>query len=344
MNGPRIAIIGATGAVGSTLLDILSQREFPTRSIRLCGSKRSSGIQIKVNGQMLEVEEPTSDLFNDVDIAFIAAGSEVSKKLAPIAVERGVLVIDKSSAFRMDPKVPLIVPEVNRNELAHNNGIIASPNCSTTPLVMILGPLNSINPVRRVIVDSYQSVSGTGKDAIEELRLQSKQILNGEPVVPKTYPHQIAFNILPQIELFLDNGYTTEEEKLVNETRKILHLPKLAVSATCVRVPVVIGHSQAVHVELTDKTTPDEVREVLSKAPGVQILDDPNSSIYPTPVDAENKDNVFVGRIRQDISHPKGIAFWIVSDNLRKGAALNSIQIAEEILSKNLLPNTTRST
>ena len=338
VDGARIAVIGATGAVGRVFLSILEQRRFPAGSIRLCGSERSWGTQLSVNGRALTVEEATPDLLGEVDIAFISADSDVSRELAPTAVERGALVIDKSSAFRMDPDVPLVVPEVNGDDLEGHRGIIASPNCSTTPLVTALGPLNDVNPVRRVVVDSYQSVSGTGRAAMEELRVQSRQALDGEMTAPEAYPHQIAFNTLPHVDAFLDNGYTQEEMKMVNETRKILHLPELAVSATCVRVPVMVGHSEAVHMEFSDPITVADVREVLSAAPGVRVLDDPASSIYPMPIDAEGRDEVFVGRIRRDVSHPRGIVMWLVSDNLRKGAALNSIQIAEEVLSRELLP------
>jgi aspartate-semialdehyde dehydrogenase len=238
----------------------------------------------------------------------------------------------------MEPGVPLVVPEVNVGDLERHRGIVSVPNCTTTPLVMALKPLNDVNQVRRVVVDSYQSVSGTGSAAVEELRVQSGQVLSGQDARPEVYPHRIAFNVLPQVETFTENGYTTEEMKLVNETRKILHEPDLAISATCVRVPVMVGHGEAVHVELSEPITPAEVREILSGFPGITVLDDPTRSVYPMPVDAEGEDDVFVGRIRRDQSHPCGIAMWLVSDNLRKGAALNAVQIAEEVLSRELLP------
>ena len=337
MDACRIAVIGATGAVGRTFLRILEERGFPASSVRLCASERSFGQKLTVNGQELTVEEATPRLLGEVDIAFISANGSVSRELAPIAVREGALVIDDSSAFRMEPEVPLVVPEVNADDLERHRGIVAIPNCSTTPLVMVLRPLHDVNAIKRVVADTYQSVSGTGAAAVEELRTQSGQALKGQRVEPSVYPHQVAFNALPQVEAFTDNGYTTEEMKMVHETRKILHLPELPVSATCVRVPVMVSHSEAVHLEFTHPISPREVREVLSGFPGVKVLDDPESNLYPTPIDAAGKDDVFVGRIRQDLSHPSGIAMWIVSDNLRKGAALNALQIAEEVLSRDLL-------
>ena len=338
MDGPRVAVIGATGAVGRVFLQLVEERGFPASSIRLCASERSWGKMLPVNGKELPVEEATPGLLGEVDLAFISASGEVSRQLAPIAVERGALVVDDSSAFRMDPEVPLVVPEVNAGDLEHHHGIISIPNCSTTPLVMVLKPLNDFVPVRRVIVDTYQSVSGAGAAAMDELRTQSAQSLAGEASEPGSFPHQIAFNVVPHIEPFLDNGYSNEEMKMVNETRKMLHLPQLAVSATCVRVPVMVGHSEAVHIEFARSISADEVRETLSGAPGVRVLDDPESGVYPMPIDAEGTDDVLVGRIRQDGSHPQGIALWVVGDNLRKGAALNAIQIAEAVLSREMLP------
>lgn len=337
MDACSIAVVGATGAVGRVFLDILEERNFPTKDIRLCASKRSVGKKLTVKGEEIAVEEVTPELLSQVDIAFISASGDISRQWAPIAVQQGALVIDDSSAFRMDKDVALVVPEVNASDLENNNGIVSIPNCSTTPLVMVLKPLMDVNPVLRVIVDTYQSVSGTGAAAVEELRMQSGQILAGQEVQPSAYPHQIAFNTLPHIEPFLENGYTNEEMKMVNETRKILHDDTIAVSATCVRVPVVVSHSEAIHIEFANPISPGEVREILSTFPGVTILDDPMANVYPMPVNAAGKDEVFVGRIRQDVSHPNGIAMWVVSDNLRKGAATNAIQIAEEVLSRNLL-------
>ena len=337
MDGSNIAVVGATGAVGRVCLQILEERNFPASDIRLCASQRSWGKKLTVNGRELTVEEPTPRLLGEVDIAFIAASSDASRELGPIAVEQGALVIDDSSVFRMDPDVPLVVPEVNGDDLAEHRGIVAIPNCSTTPLVMILKPLNDAVPVRRVIADTYQSVSGTGAAAMRELRNQSGQVLEGQAVEPEAYPHQIAFNVLPHIDEFQPDGYTKEETKMVQETRKILHMPELAVSATCVRVPVMVGHSEAVHIEFEGTISPSRVQQILSKAPGVRVVDGPESNEYPMPIDAEGRDEVLVGRIRQDASHPRGIAMWLSCDNLRKGAALNAIQIAEEIVSRGLL-------
>ena len=333
----RIAVIGATGAVGRVFLSILEERGFPASSIRLCASQRSVGKKLRVNGQELTVEEPTTQLLSEVDFAFISASGEVSRQFGPLAVEQGALVIDDSSTFRMEPDVPLVVPEVNADDLEGHSGIVAIPNCSTTPLVMVLKALRDVNPVKRVVADTYQSVTGTGTAAMEELRTQSTEVLDGRQVQPSVYPHQIAFNALPHIEPFLDNGYTREEMKMRDETRKILHDPELAVSATCIRVPVMVGHSIAAHIEFAHPISADEVREVLTGCPGIKVIDDPQSDLYPMPTEAEGKDEVFVGRIRQDISHPNGIAMWIVSDNLRKGAALNALQIAEEVLARELL-------
>ena len=355
LNSCRIAVVGATGAVGQVFLRILEERSFPASEIRVCASERSVGKRLSVNGQELVVEKATPKLLSEVDFAFISASGAVSLELAPVAKAQGALVIDDSSAFRMDPNVPLVVPEVNSGDLDGHQGIVSIPNCSTTPLVMVLDPLMKVAGIRRVVVDTYQSVSGTGSAAIEELHAQSAHVLalrqaqgerdGGEhdsikppdSVKPNVYPHQIAFNALPQVEPFLENGYTSEEMKMLNETRKILHAPELMVSATCVRVPVAVCHSEAVHIEFDRPVNPGEVRETLSAFPGVAVLDDPESSVYPMPVHAEGKDEVFVGRIRRDISHPNGIAMWIVSDNLRKGAALNALQIAEEVLSRELL-------
>ena len=338
MNGPRIAVIGVTGAVGQVLLRLLEERSFPASDIRLCASKRSWGRRLSVNGTELEVEEATPQLLSQVDIAFIAATGDVSRQLAPLAADNGAMVVDKSSAFRMDPDVPLVIPEINGDDLAWHRGIVSSPNCSTTPLAMVLKPLMGLSVVDRVIVDTYQSVSGAGAEAVRELRLQSAKALDGGTVNAQALPHQIAFNLLPQVETFLDTGYTTEEMKMVDETRKILHEPDLAVSATCVRVPVIVGHSEAVHIEFRDAVTPDEVRQALTAATGVRGLDDPAAEVYPMPIHAEGHDDVLVGRVRQDVSHPRGVALWVACDNLRKGAALNSIQIAEELLSRELLP------
>jgi len=333
----KIALIGATGAVGQVFLRILEERNFPASDIRLCASERSFGKKIKVRGEKLIVEEATPQLLSEVDFVFISASGSVSRQMAPLAVDQGAIVIDKSSAFRMDPTVPLVVPEINPGDLHDHHGIIASPNCTTTPMVMALNPLNEANPAKRIVAASYQSVTGTGASAGEELLAQSRDVLDGKDASMDVYPHQIAFNVLPHVEEFLENGYTTEEMKMQNETRKILHAPDLKVSTTCVRVPVMVSHAEAINVEFTDPISPGEVREILSTMPGVRVVDDPQANVYPMPVQSEGEDDVFVGRIRKDISLDNGIAMWLTCDNLRKGAALNAIQIAEEMLARNLL-------
>ena len=337
MSECKIALIGATGAVGQVFLRILEERNFPASDIRLCASERSFGKKIKVRGEKLIVEEATPQLLSEVDFVFISASGSVSRQMAPLAVDQGAIVIDKSSAFRMDPTVPLVVPEINPGDLHDHHGIIASPNCTTTPMVMALKPLNEANPAKRIVAASYQSVTGTGASAGEELLTQSRDVLDGKDAIMNVYPHQIAFNVLPHVEEFLENGYTTEEMKMQNETRKILHAPDLKVSTTCVRVPVMISHAEAINVEFTDPMSPGEVREILSTMPGVRVVDDPQANVYPMPVQSEGEDDVFVGRIRKDISLDNGIAMWLTCDNLRKGAALNAIQIAEEMLARNLL-------
>ncbi len=337
MSECKIALIGATGAVGQVFLRILEERNFPASDIRLCASERSFGKKIKVRGEKLIVEEATPQLLSEVDFVFISASGSVSRQMAPLAVDQGAIVIDKSSAFRMDPTVPLVVPEINPGDLHDHHGIIASPNCTTTPMVMALKPLNEANPAKRIVAASYQSVTGTGASAGEELLAQSRDVLDGKNASMDVYPHQIAFNVLPHVEEFLENGYTTEEMKMQNETRKILHAPDLKVSTTCVRVPVMVSHAEAINVEFTDPISPGEVREILSTMPGVRVVDDPQANVYPMPVQSEGEDDVFVGRIRKDISLDNGIAMWLTCDNLRKGAALNAIQIAEEMLARNLL-------
>ncbi|MCI0440763.1 MAG: aspartate-semialdehyde dehydrogenase [Chloroflexi bacterium] len=339
MDACRIAVIGATGAVGQVFLRLLEERDFPASEIRLCASKRSVGKRLKVKGEELTVEETTPELLGQVDIAFISANGDVSRAFAPLAAERGALAIDDSSAFRMNPDVPLVVPEVNADDLEWHRGIVAIPNCSTTPLAMVLKALNGVNRIRRVIADTYQSVSGTGTAAVEELKAQSRQTLEGQDVTAEVYPHPIAFNALPHIEPFQDNGYTREEMKMLHETRKILHEPELMVSATCIRVPVMVCHSEAVHIEFSQPISPGEAREILSDFPGIKVMDDPSSNVYPMPIQAAGRDEVFVGRIREDITLPgTGIVIWLVCDNLRKGAALNAIQIAEEVLRRDILP------
>jgi aspartate-semialdehyde dehydrogenase len=333
----NVAIVGATGLVGQELIKTLLQRRFSIKSLRLLASPRSVGKKVMVAEQEIEVEETNNDSFEGADIAFFGATTTVSRELVPAAAKAGAVVIDDSSAWRMEPEVPLVVPEVNGDDLEQHKGVVAIPNCSTTPVVLALWPIHRVNPIRRIIADTYQSVSGTGASAVNELREQSRAVLEGKSVSPHVYPHQIAFNLLPEIDVFMDNGYTKEEWKMVQESRKIMHEPDLAVSATCVRAPIFIGHSAGVHVELTRPMAVEEVRSILQDAPGITVQDEGSISLYPQPWTAAGRDDTFVGRIRQDASHPNGIAMWIVADNLRKGAALNSIQIAEELLARNLV-------
>ncbi len=333
----NIAIVGATGLVGQEFIKILAQRNFPMKSIRLLASDRSAGRKLWVNKQEIEVGETTPDSFEGIDIALFSAGSEISRHYAPLAAKSGAVVIDNSAAWRMEPNVPLVVPEVNPEDIEWHRGIIANPNCSTIQMVVALYPLHKVNPIKRIVVSTYQSVSGTGVAAIEELNVQSKQVLEGQNTIPHVYPHQIAFNVLPEIDVFLDDGYTREEWKMYEETKKIMHAGEIAMSATCVRVPVLIGHSEAVWAEFSSPMMPDDVERILVGAPGVKILDDNAISLYPHAWMAAGTDEVFVGRIRRDTSHPNGLVMWIVADNLRKGAALNAVQIAEEMVKRDWL-------
>ena len=327
-----MAIVGATGLVGQEFIKVLEQRDFPIESIELLASDRSAGKKLFVTHREIEVKETVPESFKKIDIALFSAGVEISHYFSPIATQSGAVVIDNSSAFRMVPTVPLVVPEVNPEDIKWHKGIIANPNCSTIQMVVALSPLHKVNPIKRLIIDTYQAVSGTGSAAVEELTTQAKQVLDGQATAPHVYPHQIAFNVLPEIDVFLDNGYTKEEWKLVEETRKIMHDDDIAISATCVRTPVFIGHSEAVHIEFSQPMSPDEARHILAQAPGIKILDDPAISLYPQPWAATDTDEVFVGRIRRDASHPNGLVLWVVADNLRKGAALNAVQIAEEMI------------
>jgi aspartate-semialdehyde dehydrogenase len=333
----NIALVGATGVVGQEFIKILLERRFPMASLKLLATVRSAGKRMLVGEEQLVVEETTSRSFEGADLVFISASGAASREYCPIVARMGAVAIDDSSVWRMDPEVPLVVPEVNGDDVEWHKGIIAIPNCSTTPVVIVLWPLHRVNPIKRITCATYQSVSGTGKLAVEELNVQSKAILEGKSVIPHVYPHQIAFNLLPEIDVFRDDGYTREEWKMMAETRKIMHDDSIAVSATCVRVPVFIGHSAAVHVEFSRPWSVEDVRAILSQAPGVTVQDDPSVSLYPQPWTATGVDDVFVGRIRQDSSHPNGMVFWIVSDNLRKGAATNAIQIAEELVAKKLI-------
>jgi len=329
-----IAIVGATGLVGQEFIKVLVQRNFPMNSIHLFASDRSAGKRLVVNHQEIEVKETVPDSFEGIDIALFSAGAEISRYFSPIAARSGAVVVDNSSAFRMVSTVPLVVPEVNPGDIKWHKGIIANPNCSTIQMVVALNPLHKVNPIKRIIVDTYQAVSGTGSVAVEELTVQAKQVLEGQATIPHVYPHQIAFNVLPEIDVFLDDGYSKEEWKMVEETRKIMHADDIAISATCVRVPVFTGHSEAIHVEFSHPMLPDEAQRILAQAPGVKVLDDTAISLYPHPWAAAGSDEVFVGRIRRDASHPNGMVIWVVADNLRKGAALNAIQIAEEMIKR----------
>jgi len=336
--GLNLAIVGATGLVGAEFLKVLEQRQLPIDSIRLLASDRSAGRKLRFKGIEIEVEETVQESFVGVDVALFSAGADISRYFSPIAVSAGAIVIDNSSAFRMNPEVPLVVPEVNPEDIRLNNGIIANPNCSTIQMVVALNPLHCVNPIKRIIVSTYQAVSGTGMAAVEELKRQVAETVLGEGTTePEAYPHRIAFNALPFVESFMDNDYTTEEWKMVQETRKIMHEPDLPVGATCVRVPVYTGHGESLNVELERPMSSDEARDILSGAPGVKVMDSPKDNIYPLPLESVGTDDVFVGRIRQDISHPNGLVMWVVADNLRKGAALNAVQIAESMLREGLL-------
>jgi aspartate-semialdehyde dehydrogenase len=333
----NVAVVGATGIVGQEFLRILAKRRFPLRSLRLIASPRSAGRKLPFGEQEIEVEALSPASFEGCDLAFISATDEISREYAPIAARAGAVVIDDSGVWRMDPDVPLVIPEVNADDVEQHKGILAIPNCSTTPVVMALWPIHKLNRVRRIVAATYQSVSGTGKAAVEELERSARGLLAGEDPAPQVYPHRIAFNLIPEIGSWKEEGYSSEEMKMVNETRKIMHDSSIAIATTCVRVPVFVSHSAAVWAELERPMEPAEVREVLSGAPGVVVQDDPRSSLYPQPAEAAGKDPVFVGRIRRDLSHPNGIAFWVVGDNLRKGAALNALQIAEEMIARGLI-------
>jgi aspartate-semialdehyde dehydrogenase len=331
-----VAVVGATGVVGRTMVAVLGEREFPVAELRLLASGRSAGRTVEVRGRSIEIQEAAGEAFDGVDIALFSAGADTSRELAPQAAARGATVIDNSSAWRMDENVPLVVSQVNPDDLAWHEGIIANPNCSTMQLAPVLMALRDSVGIERVVVDTYQSVSGTGADAIAELEGQIRAHVAGEPKRAGVYPHPIAFNALPEIDAFLENGYTKEEWKVVTESRKILHLPDLRISCTAVRVPVFVSHSEAVHVETREPITPDRARRIIADVDGVVLNDDPATHDYPLATDAAGRDDIFVGRVRQDPSIPgdRGLAFWVVSDNLRKGAATNAVQLAEELVAR----------
>ncbi len=334
-----IAVVGATGAVGETMLSILAERNFPVGKVYPLASSRSAGSKVEFKGQMLTVQNLAEFDFSKVQIALFSAGGSVSAEYAPKAAAAGCVVIDNTSHFRYDDDIPLVVPEVNPHAIAQykNRGIIANPNCSTIQMMVALKPIHDAVGIERINVCTYQAVSGTGKEAIEELATQTANLLNAKSVQAQVYPKQIAFNVLPHIDVFQDNGYTKEEMKMVWETQKIMEDPSIRVNPTTVRVPVFYGHSEAVHIETREKITAEAARELLAKAPGVVVMDERKPGGYPTAVtEAANHDPVFVGRIREDISHPRGLDLWVVADNVRKGAALNSIQIAEILIKEYL--------
>ena len=327
-----VAVAGATGAVGRKMLQILEERNFPVGNLKLLASVRSTGKDLLFQGKKVIVQELVKDSFSDVDIALFSAGAEVSRKFAPEAVKSNCIVIDNSSAYRMNSDVPLVVPEVNPASIQGNPGIIANPNCSTIQMVVALKPIHDKFKIKRVVVSTYQSVSGSGQKAIDELKIQSQEQLNGNNSIPNVYPHQIAFNCLPHIDKFLNNGYTNEEMKMVNETRKIMDDDSIQISPTTVRVPVFYSHSEALNVETEGPITAIAVRELLAEQAGICVVDDPENNVYPLAIQGEDKNDVFVGRIRDDISRDRAVNFWVVSDNLRKGAALNAVQIAELLI------------
>ncbi|OHD55466.1 MAG: aspartate-semialdehyde dehydrogenase [Spirochaetes bacterium GWF1_51_8] len=331
MSGKVVAVVGATGAVGREMIRTLERRNFPVKQIRFFASSRSAGQHLKFNGDDVVVEELTEKAFDNqgIEIALFSAGGDTSKQFSPIVAKAGAVVIDNSSAWRMNPEVPLVVPEVNPEDVKFHKGIIANPNCSTIQMVVALKPLHDYSRVLRIIVSTYQSVSGAGQRGIDELWDQTKNIINGKPIVSAKFPKQIAFNVIPQIDVFLENHFTKEEMKMVNETRKIMHDEHIATTATCVRVPVLRGHSESVYIETEKKISRDKALELFSKAPGIVLMDDPSTGKYPVPTESADQFDTYVGRVREDLNIENGLNFWCVSDNLLKGAASNAVQIAE---------------
>lgn len=340
----NLAIVGATGAVGQTILKILEDRKFPIKSLKLLSSARSAGKTIPFNNENVIVEEASPESFDNVDIALFSAGGSISEKLASAAVDRGAVVVDNTSAFRMDEEVPLIVPEVNPEDIKKHKGIIANPNCSTIQMVAALKPIQAAYGINRIIVSTYQAVSGAGNEANEELTKLSQDYINNKELKPELLPvksdkkhYPIAFNALPQIDIFdEDTGYSKEELKMINETKKIMQDPSLAVAATCVRLPIFTSHAESIYVEINkENVTVTDIQNILKQADGVVLEDDPTNQAYPTPLSAADKDDVFVGRVRKDLDNSKGFHLWVVADNLRKGAALNTVQIAEHLIKNN---------
>ncbi|NLE74982.1 MAG: aspartate-semialdehyde dehydrogenase [Actinobacteria bacterium] len=333
----RVAVVGATGAVGEEMRRTLAERGFPVSELTALASARSAGKELAFGDQNIVCRELREDSFADIDLALFSAGGSISAKFAPIARDSGCVVVDNSSSWRMDPAVPLIVPEVNPHDAEWHSGIIANPNCSTIQMVVALKPLHDAVQIKRVVVSTYQAVSGTGVEAVTELQRQVKDISEGRGAQVAVYPHQIAFNCLPHIDVFLDDGSTKEEQKMVDETKKILGDTSIAVSATCVRVPVYDGHSEAVNLEFEREITPDQARDLLARTPGIVVEDNPETYLYPLPIRASGTDPVYVGRIRRDPTVRHGLNLWVVADNLRKGAALNAVQVAELLVQKNLI-------
>jgi aspartate-semialdehyde dehydrogenase len=327
-----VAVVGATGVVGREMILTLQNRKFPIKRLVPLASARSLGSTVEYNGEHINVEVLDENSFSGIDIALFSAGGSISEKFAPIAAKSGAIAIDNTSFFRMHNDVPLIVPEVNAHAIKGHNGIIANPNCSTAQMVLALKPIHDLAGIERIVVSTYQSVSGAGKEGIDELENQTRASLQGGVITPSKFSHPIAFNLIPQIDSFLDNGYTKEEIKMIEETKKILEDPSIKITATTVRVPVFIGHSESINIQTKKKITADQVRECLSKMPGVTVMDDPKNNVYPTPREISGQDDVFVGRIREDLSIANGIELWCVADNLRKGAALNAVQIAEAVI------------
>ncbi|MEB3197748.1 MAG: aspartate-semialdehyde dehydrogenase [Candidatus Sericytochromatia bacterium] len=343
MSGFHVGILGATGAVGQEMLKTLMARQFPLSKLTLLASARSAGQVVTHEGHSWTVQEATPEAFRGIDILLSSAGGDVSEALAPAAVAAGCVVIDNTSAFRMRADVPLVVPEVNAHALDGHRGIIANPNCSTAPLVVVLNALRQLAPLVRVVVSTYQSVSGAGKEAMDELRDQTATLLAGGEAVPQHIRYPIAFNLVPAIDAFTANGYTKEELKVTNESRKILEDPDLRVTATAVRVPVMICHSESVNLEFASPVSPSAARELLARTAGITVMDDPATHQYPRPRELAGTDDTYVGRIREDVSHPCGLNLWLVSDNLRKGAALNAVQIAEALVARGLLASPTHA-
>ena len=331
-----VAVVGATGAVGQEMLRVLGQREFPVGEIRLLASERSVGKTLRFRGKDEPVQLLEEGAFEGVQIALFSAGGSVSKEFVPAAVKAGAIAVDNTSAFRMEPEIPLVVPEVNPDAIREHKGIIANPNCSTIQMVVALKPLHDRARIRRIVVSTYQATSGAGQKAMDELFNQTRELLNGMSAEVKAFQHRIAFNCIPHIDVFQENGYTREEMKMVEETRKIFGDDSIAITATAVRVPVFYGHAEAVTIETEEKITPREAREILEQAPGVRVMDDPAANSYPMQMDAAGQDETLVGRIREDISHPQGLCLWVVADNIRKGAATNAVQIAEYLVRENI--------